>query len=77
MSSDGGSAGRRCSCSDEAPCTRTRAVVEGGGAVAVVVAVVADVAVVAVVASVVVDDDVVAVVAGLRPLLLLLTLTLC
>ena len=41
MSSDGGSAGRRCSCSGEAPCTRTRAVVEGGGAV--VVAVVDDV----------------------------------
>ena len=39
MSSDGGSAGRRCSCSDESPYTRTRAVVEGGGAVAVVVVV--------------------------------------
>ena len=37
MSSDGGSAGRRCSCSDEAPCTRTLVGAEGGGAVAVAV----------------------------------------
>ena len=56
------------------PRTKTSVAVTIAVAFAVVVAVVADVAVVA---SVVVDDDVVAVVAGLRPLLLLLTLNLC
>ena len=37
MSSDGGSAGRRCSCSDEAPGTQTGAGAETGGDVVVVV----------------------------------------